>query len=89
MSIYARFMAFGLGKQHKYLLYASSQGGNISFGLLRVAILVFLCGGSHYTGLGAAILFCSSTALLWISDYMDIGLPFCFTSLLRISSSMA
>ncbi len=28
--------------------------------------------------MGAAILFCGSTALLWISDYMDTGLPFCF-----------
>ena len=51
----------GPGKQYKYHLYTSSQGGNISFGLLRVAILVFLCGGSHYTCMGAAILFCGST----------------------------
>ncbi len=40
---------FGPGKQYMYRLCAGSQGGNISFGLLRVAILVFLCGGSHYT----------------------------------------
>ncbi len=45
--------------------------------------------GCSYTGLGAAVLFCGSTALLWISDYMDIGLPFCFTALLWISSSTA
>ncbi len=32
----------------------------------------------HPLYLGAAILFCGSTALLQISDYMDIGLPFCF-----------
>ncbi len=37
VSIYARFKAFGPGKQHKYHLCAGSQGGNISFGLLRVA----------------------------------------------------
>ncbi len=67
----------GPGKQYKYHLYTSSQGGNISFGLLRVAILVFFMWGQplyHYTGLGVAILFCS----LWILDYTDIGLPFCF-----------
>ncbi len=37
MSVYARFIAFGPGKQHKYHLCAGSQRGNISFGLLRVA----------------------------------------------------
>ncbi len=47
----------------------------------RVAILVFLCGGCHCTGLGATVLFCGSTALLRISDHMDIGLPFCFMAL--------
>ena len=31
--------------------------------------------------LGAAILFCGSTALLWISDYMDIGLCYGFLHL--------
>ncbi len=75
--------------KHKYHLCTGSRGGNISFGLLRVAILVFLCGGSHYTCMGAAILFCGSTALLRILDYMDIGLPFCFMALLWISSSTA
>ncbi len=45
-------------------------------------------GGCHYIGLGA-VLFCGSTSLLWISDYMDIGLPFCFMALLQILSSMA
>ncbi len=45
--------------------------------------------GCYYTGLGAAILFYSSTALLWISDYTDIGLPFCFMALLWISLSTA
>ncbi len=83
MSVYARFRAFGPRKQHKYYLCTGSQGHNISFGLLRVA------GTAIYTGLGAAILFCGSTALLWISDNMDIGLPFCFMGLLQISSSMA
>ncbi len=47
MSIDARFRAFGPVKQHKYHLYTGSQGGNIiSFGLLRVASLVFLCGAA-------------------------------------------
>ncbi len=36
VSVYARFRAFGPRKQYKYHLYAGSQGGNISFGLLRV-----------------------------------------------------
>ncbi len=49
----------------------------------------FLMGGCYYTGLGAAILFCSSTVLLGIADDMDIRLPFCFMALLQISSSIA
>ncbi len=75
MSVYARFRAFGPMTQHKYHLYTGSQGGNISRGLMKVV--------------GAAILFCGSTAsaLLRISDYRDIGLPFSFGALLRISSS--
>ncbi len=73
ISVYARFRTFGPRKQHKYHLCAGSQH--------LIWALVESSRGCHYTGLGAAILFCSST------DHMDIGLPFCFTALLRIYSS--
>ncbi len=36
----------GPGKQYKYHLCAGSRGGNISFGLLQVAILVSYVGAA-------------------------------------------
>ncbi len=68
--------AFGPGKQYKYHLCAGSRGGNISFGLLRVAILVFLYGGSHYTW---GLPFCFAALQLYYG-YTDIGLLWISTS---------
>ncbi len=68
-------------KQYKYISFVCWQ--------LRRQHLIWALASSHFSFLmwghllylGAAILFCSSTALLWISDYKDIGLPLCFMAI--------
>ncbi len=52
----------GAWNQYKYhLVYWQLRRQHLIWALERVAILVFLCGGSHYTCMGAAILFYGST----------------------------
>ncbi len=81
---------FGPGKEHKYHLCAASRGGNISFGLLRVAILVFLCGAAIIPGGCHFVLWLySSTTDIRLYGYRTAILFYGSMALLRISSSMA
>ncbi len=60
----------GPGNQYKYHLCTGSRGGNISFWLLRVAILVFL-----------SFLFFLFFFFLYAAIIPAWELPFCFVAL--------